>query len=124
MFANMLKALVMRGRIETTLAKAKILKRHADHIITLAKENSLASKRQAVAEMMIRYNTLSPKEKKLVKGKGDISCYNDDRQVIKKLFGELRERYVSRNGGYTRIIQTSSYRIGDGAPKCFIEYIA
>jgi len=123
MFANMLKSLILKGRIETTLAKAKVLKRHADKIITLAKENTLASRRMAIAAMMIRFNTLTPKEKKLVKSKNDLSSYNDDRQVINKLFGELRERFTSRNGGYTRIIK-SDYRIGDGGCKCFIEYIS
>jgi large subunit ribosomal protein L17 len=123
MFANMLKSLVVHGRINTTVAKAKVLKRHADHIITLAKENSLSSRRQAIAKMMIRYNTLTPKEKRLVKEKNDISCYNHDRQVISKLFGELRERFADRNGGYTRIIK-SDCRVGDGAYKCFIEYIS
>ena len=46
--ANMLKALVEHGRIETTVPKAKELRRHADRLITLAKKNTLASRRAAI----------------------------------------------------------------------------
>ncbi len=47
MIANMLKSLIEHGRIETTERKAKELRRHADHMITLAKKNTLASRRQS-----------------------------------------------------------------------------
>ena len=66
MFANMLKALVNHGRIETTVAKAKELRRHADGLITLAKENTLHSRRRAIADLMICYNTSSCRQRKLV----------------------------------------------------------
>ena len=122
LIANMLKSLVEHERIETTLPKAKELRRHADKMITLAKKNTLASKRKAVAEMMISYNSLSSKEKRAVK-KGDHSAYNGDRKVIKKLFGELSGRFTTRNGGYTRIIRKDR-RIGDGTQTCYIEYVS
>jgi large subunit ribosomal protein L17 len=57
LFANMLKSLIEHGRIETTIPKAKALRRYADRMVTLAKENTLASKRRAIAELMVRYNT-------------------------------------------------------------------
>ena len=57
MIANMLKALIEHGRIETTVTKAKELRRHADRMITLAKKNTLSSRRLAVAELMVSYNT-------------------------------------------------------------------
>lgn len=122
MIANMLKSLVEHGRIETSVRKAKELRRHADRLITLAKENTLASRREAIAQMMITYNTLTPKEQRQVK-KGDKSSYNTDRMVIDKLFSDLSMRFATRNGGYTRIIKKDQ-RIGDNAPTCFIEYIA
>ncbi len=121
MLANMLKSLVEHERIETTVTKAKELKRHADRLITLAKKNTLASRRQAIADLMITFNTLTPKEAKEVK-KGDLSSYNNDRQVIQKLFGDLSTRFATRNGGFTRIIK-KAHRVGDNAPTCLIEYL-
>ena len=121
MLANMLKSLIESERIATTVVKAKELRRRADRMITLAKRNTLASKRNAIAEMKVSFNPLTPKEARLAKG-GDKSSYARDRLVIDKLFGELRERFSSRNGGYTRIIRKGD-RIGDNAPTCYIEYL-
>lgn len=121
MIANMLKSLIEHGRIETTVRKAKELRRHADHLITLAKKQDLAARRQAIAELMITYNRLTPHEAKLAKS-GNQQGYNTDRKVISILFGELSTRFVSRNGGYTRIIK-NDFRVGDNAPTCFIEYL-
>jgi len=122
MFANMLKSLVDNERIETTVPKAKALRRYADKLITLAKKNTLASRRRAIAELMIRFNSLTDKEQRAAKA-GDTSAYNTDRKVIDKLFGVLGVRFSSRNGGYTRIIK-SARRVGDNAQKCIIEYLA
>lgn len=122
LFANMLKSLIANGRIETTVPKAKALRRYADRMITLAKKNTLASRREAIAQMMIRYNTLTEKEKRAARG-GDTSSYNDDRTVIDTLFGDLGKRFSSRNGGYTRIIK-SRRRVGDNAQTCVIEYLS
>jgi large subunit ribosomal protein L17 len=121
LFANMLKALIINGRIETTLAKAKALRGKADRMITLAKRNTLASRRSANSYMMIRYNTLTDKEQRDARG-GDKSAYNDDRFVIEKLFNELGPHFATRNGGYTRIVRTGR-RVGDNAEKCLIEYL-
>ncbi|MGC1878330.1 MAG: 50S ribosomal protein L17 [Rhabdochlamydiaceae bacterium] len=121
MIANMLKSLIECGRIETTERKAKELRRHADQMITLAKKNTLATRRRAVAELMITYNTLTAKEARAVKA-GKSNCQNTDRKVIGILFGELASRFAMRNGGYTRIIK-KDFRIGDNAPSCFIEYL-
>lgn len=119
--ANMLKSLVEHESIETTVAKAKELRRHADKLVTLAKKQTLASKRLASAKMMLRFNALSSKEARAAKG-GDLSAYNTDRKVIKKLFTEIAPRFEKRHGGYTRIVRTGS-RVGDQAPKCIIEYV-
>jgi len=121
MIANMLKSLIEHERIETTITKAKELRRHADHMITLAKKNTLASRRQAIADMMVTYNKLTPKESRLAKS-GNTSAYNRDRLVINKLFANLGVRFESRHGGYTRIIK-NDFRVGDNAPTCFIEYL-
>ena len=119
--ANMLKALVEHERIETTVAKGKELRRHADYLITLAKQNTLASRRSAIAKMMVSYNTLSSKEGRSAK-KGDISSYNTDRKIIGVLFNKLSSRYALRNGGYTRIVRKENRR-GDSSPLCIIEYV-
>jgi large subunit ribosomal protein L17 len=123
MFANMLKSLIQEGRIVTTPAKAKELRRFADQMITLAKKNTLHSRRRAIQELMIRFNTLTPKEARAAKA-GDTSAYNGDRLVIQKLFGELGPRFAARQGGYTRIIKLGEKRVGDNASQCIIEYLA
>ncbi|MGK3945619.1 bL17 family ribosomal protein, partial [Streptomyces caeruleatus] len=64
LIANMLKALVINERIETTVAKAKELRRHADKLITIAKLQSLASRRNAIAKLMIHFNPLTTKEQR------------------------------------------------------------
>lgn len=121
MIANMLKSLIENGRIETTVVKAKELRRHADRMITLAKKNTLASKRNAISQLKISYNPLTAKEARKVKA-GDTDSLSRDRTVIGKLFGELRDRFAERNGGYTRIIRGGD-RIGDNAAVCYIEYL-
>lgn len=121
MIANMLKSLIVKGRIETTEAKAKVLRSYADRMVTLAKRNTLATRRKAIAELMIRFNALTPKEQREVK-RGDTSSYNDDRTVIDILFNQLGPRFATRQGGYTRLTKNRQ-RIGDNALTCFIEYL-
>jgi large subunit ribosomal protein L17 len=121
MMANMLKSLIIHDRIETTLQKAKLLRRYAEKMITIAKDNTLAGRRRAIGQMMIQFNALTPKEARKAK-EGDTSAYNDDRLVINKLFAELGPRFATRNGGYTRIIK-KGHRKGDNAETCFIEYL-
>ena len=123
MIANMLKSLVEHERIETTVVKAKELRRHADRLVTLAKKNTLATRRRVIADMMIRFNSLTPKEARRAKKDQDTSAFNGDRKVVDKLFTELAQRFSTRNGGYTRIIRTGQ-RIGDNADLCFIEYLS
>ncbi len=122
MLANMLKSLIQHGRVETTVTKAKELKRHADKMITLAKRNTLHTRRQAVAELMVRFNALTTKEARAAKA-GDTSSYNNDRHVVNKLFSELGPRFAAREGGYTRIVRAAHNRVGDGAAVCFVEYL-
>lgn len=119
--ANMLKSLIMKGQIETTITKAKKIRRHADQMVTLAKKNTLATRRKATAELMIRHNALTSKEARAVK-KGQTAAMNDDRQVVNKLFNELGKRFENRAGGYTRIIRLNN-RVGDGAEKCILQYL-
>ena len=123
MLANMLKSLIEHGRIETTVVKAKELRRHADRMITLAKKNTLATRRQAVADLMVSFNTLTPKQARVAKAGKASTALNNDRTVIGKLFGELSQRFATREGGYTRIIRLGM-RAGDNAPTCLLEFLA
>ena len=121
LIANLLKSLIIHGRVETTLAKAKELRRHADHMVTLGKEASLHARRQVTAKLGIRYNTLTRKEQKQAK-EGNTKAYNADRKVLPILFDELAKKYQDRQGGYTRIIRIGA-RVGDAAEMVLIEYI-
>lgn len=121
LIANMLKSLIEHGSIETTVVKAKELRRHADKMVTLAKKNTLASKRLAKGRLMLSYNTLTSSDVKAAK-EGDLSVYNADRKVLGKLFNEIGQRYVERNGGYTRIIRLGTQR-GDNSQKCLIQFV-
>ena len=97
MFANMASSLIKHEQIHTTLAKAKELRPIIEKLITLGKKGSLHDRRRAISK-------LSPDGK------------------VEKLFGEIAERYSSRNGGYTRIIKAGN-RYGDCAPMAYIELV-
>jgi len=94
---NQVTDLFKHGRITTTLAKAKELRRVADRMITLAKRGDLASRRKALA--FIR-----------------------DKEIVRKLFTELRSRYLDRPGGYTRVIKLGPRR-GDAAMMAIVELV-
>lgn len=94
---NMVTDLFKHGRVVTTLAKAKELRRAADKMITLAKKGDLASRRRALA--FIR-----------------------DKNIVRKLFSQLREKYLDRAGGYTRIIKIGSRR-GDASIMAVVELV-
>jgi large subunit ribosomal protein L17 len=94
---NMVTDLFRHGRVTTTLAKAKELRRVADKMITLAKKGDLASRRRALA--FIR-----------------------DKGIVKKLFTQLREKYLDRAGGYTRIIKVGPRR-GDASFMAIVELV-
>ncbi len=97
LFRNLVTALIVRERIQTTLAKAKELRSKAEKTITLGKKGTLHARRLA-------FRTVQEKE------------------ALQKLFGPIAERFAKRNGGYTRIIKIGS-RKGDDAPMAFIELV-
>ena len=97
MMRNMVTSLIEHERIETTSAKAKELRIEAEKMITLAKKGDLHARRQALA-------------------------YIQDKDVVHKLFAEIKNRYLERNGGYTKITKLR-YRKGDGAPISVIELV-
>ena len=97
MLRGLVTYLLENGRIETTVTRAKEVRAMAEKMITLGKENTLHSRRQALA-------------------------YVTKEDVVKKLFDEIAPKYEATNGGYTRIIKTGPRR-GDAAEMCIIELV-
>ena len=97
MFRNMACSLFEHEVIKTTLPKAKELKRVAEPLITLAKNDSVANRRLAFAR-------------------------TGSKETVGKLFAELGPRYTERPGGYTRILKCG-FRSGDTAPMAFVELV-
>jgi large subunit ribosomal protein L17 len=97
MFRNMAASLIEHEVIKTTLPKAKELRRVAEPLITLAKEDSVANRRLAFSRTR-------------------------NKAAVGKLFAELGPRYQDRAGGYTRILKCG-FRTGDAAPMAFIELV-
>ena len=95
MFRNMANSLLRHELINTTLPKAKELRRVVEPIITLGKKPSLANRRLAFDRLR-------------------------DREVVVKVFDELGPRYAQRNGGYLRILKRG-FRHGDNAPMAIVE---
>ncbi len=95
MFRNMAASLFRHELIKTTLPKAKELRRVAEPLITIAREDSVAKRRLAFARLR-------------------------DREVVTKLFNDLGPRYRKRPGGYLRILKCG-YRAGDKAPMAYVE---
>ncbi len=97
MFKNMAGSLVKHEVIKTTVPKAKELRRVIEPLITLAKQDSVANRRLAMAR-------------------------TGDKEVVGKLFNELGPRYEDRPGGYSRILKCG-FRAGDNAPMAYIELV-
>jgi large subunit ribosomal protein L17 len=97
MFRNMVTSLLKYERIRTTNAKAKELRRWADHIITLAKRGDLHARRQVLS--IVR-----------------------EKAVVHKLFEEADQRFGASAGGYTRVIKLGR-RPGDAAPISMVELV-
>ena len=89
--------LIRHGRITTTTVRAKVVRSEAEKMITLAKDGSLAARRQALG-------------------------YIYDKQLVHALFEQAPSRYGNRAGGYTRIMQTMPRR-GDNAQMSVIELL-
>jgi len=97
MLKNMVTSLLQHERITTTVPKAKEARKMAEKVITLGKKGGLHNVRLA---------------QRLVK----------DREVLKKVFGELKTRYASRKGGYTRLMR-GGFRRGDAADVAILELV-
>ncbi len=97
MFRNMSASLFKHELIRTTVPKAKELRRFAEPLITLAKVDSVANRRLAFSRLR-------------------------DKVAVGKLFVEIGPRYVSRPGGYLRLLKCG-FRAGDSAPMAYVELV-
>lgn len=97
MLQNMASSLILHKRIETTVAKAKELRKFVEPILTRAKDDTYQNRRMV-------FQTLTNKE------------------TVKELFGTVADKIASRPGGYTRIIKLGN-RLGDNAETCLIELV-
>ena len=97
MLRGLVTYLLDHGQIETTVTRAKEVRSLAEKMITLGKENTLASRRQALA-------------------------FITDETVVKKLFTEIAPAYAERNGGYTAIYKIGP-RLGDAAEMAIIKLV-
>jgi large subunit ribosomal protein L17 len=97
LYRNQVAALLTHEKITTTEAKAKEVRVLVEKMITLGKDGSLASRREALA-------------------------FITDKKVVEKLFTEIAPGYADRNGGYTRLLRLGS-RLGDNAPMAQIELV-
>ena len=94
---NMLNSLVKYEQIMTTLPKAKFLRPEAEKLITIGKKDTLANTKRLISKLQ-------------------------NIQTVNKIRKTLSKRYVSRKGGYTRIIK-AGFRYGDNAPMAVIEFV-
>ncbi|WP_407965942.1 50S ribosomal protein L17 [Bartonella sp. C271] len=97
MFANMAASLIEHEQIVTTLPKAKEIRPIVEKLVTLGKRGDLHARRQAISALR-------------------------DAKHVAKLFDTLAARYVSRKGGYLRIMK-AGFRTGDNAPMAVIEFV-
>ena len=97
MLANAVCSLIDHGRIQTTLVKAKEIRRLADRMVTYAKDGSLHKRRLAIGIL------------------GQVG-------LVHKLFADVAPQFKERNGGYTRIMKLGPRR-GDGAEMCILEFV-
>ena len=94
---NLATSLFLHGRVRTTHAKARALRPYAEHLVSLAKRGDLHARRIAASRLY-------------------------DKDAVRRLFGEVAERFKNREGGYLRIVK-EGFRPGDNAPVSIVELI-
>ena len=107
---NLVQSLFEHGKVRTTLPKAKEVKAFAEKMITLARVNTLNSRRRVIAML------------------GDRRLVDDEQEftgqkIVQKLFSDIAPKFGDRAGGYTRIIKLSDFRIGDGGDLVILQLL-
>lgn len=98
LFANMVSSLIREEAIITTIAKARAAQPIAEKMVTLAKRDTLATRRRAISILR-------------------------DKDAVHKLFAEIGPRFSDRAGGYTRILKLARGRRGDGAEMARLSFL-
>ena len=107
---NLVQSLFEHGKIRTTEPKAKEVKAFAEKLITLARTNTVNNRRRVVALM---------RDRRLVDEEQEFT----GQKVVQKLFDDIATRFADRQGGYTRIIKLSDFRIGDGGSLVLLQLL-
>lgn len=107
---NMAQSLFEHGKIRTTLPKAKEVRAFVEKLITLARTGTLTARRRVIAAMQDR--RLVDKDQEFT-----------GQTVVQKLFSEIAPKFKDRQGGYTRIIKLSDFRIGDGGSLVLLQLL-
>ena len=107
---NLVQSLFEHGKVRTTLPKAKEVKSMAERLITLARTGTLTARRRVIATL---------NDRRLVDEDQEFT----GQSVVQKLFTDIAPNFVDRNGGYTRIIKLSDYRIGDGGSLVLLQLL-
>lgn len=107
---NMVQSLFEHGKIRTTLPRAKEVKAFAEKLITLARTDSVNNRRRVTALMH---------DRRLVDEEQEFT----GQKVVQKLFKDVAPKFADRNGGYTRIIKLSDFRIGDGGDLVLLQLV-
>ena len=109
---NLAQSLIEHGQIKTTLPKAKELVRFIEPLITQARKGTLHARRLVISRLNDRFMT-DPNDRDLLA----------DDTVVQKLFKEIGPHFKDRQGGYTRIIKTSEWRIGDAGDWVIVQLV-
>jgi large subunit ribosomal protein L17 len=114
LFNNLVTSLLTHGRIETTEAKAKELRRFADATISWG---------ISVHALVAKGDKATPAERaQVVHARRQARLTVKTREALDKLFTEVGPHFATRKGGYTRILKTRT-RKGDAAPMAFVELV-
>jgi large subunit ribosomal protein L17 len=113
---NMAQSLFEHGKIRTTEPKAKEIRSFVEKLITLARRGTIVARRRAVAMMQDR--RVTDKDQEFI-----LNERGRAKTVVQKLFEEIGPSFADRQGGYTRIIKLSDYRIGDGGSLVLLQLL-
>lgn len=129
LLTNLARQMIRVGYVHTTLGRSKDLRRIVEKLITLGKDNTLASRREA-RRLLVGHSASSVKPVDVLAGKTDVeklqilrerSLINGE-DLVKHLFDTVAPRFKDRKGGYTRLTKTGTRR-GDAAPTAVLELV-
>ena len=116
MFKNLVTSLMVHGRIRTTEAKAKELRKFAERVITLGKQSPTRALEGLQGEALVQARA------RRVHNLRRARLWVHDRAALSRVFGEYADRFENRPGGYTRIFKLGA-RVGDNADMAIIELV-